>query len=122
MIIINYQIDFLNILINIGIDDISLNTSNEDKAFTFGQNSKEDSEVFRPNKEFCRRQDVINKTLLRSLKKFITTDFSQNTNFDSLTYAEKQIKYKELLSDYVKTNYTGKDIHNHLDLLSVKFC
>lgn len=57
---------------------------------------------------FSRRQDVLNKTLLRSIKKYITSEFNEMTNFENLEFKEKQDKFKDLLEKYFNNTYQGK--------------
>jgi hypothetical protein len=60
------------------------------------------------DKGFGGRQDVLNKTLLRSLKKFITSQFDEQTNFSSLSFKEKKAQFKQLLEQFVSDFYEKK--------------
>lgn len=65
-------------------------------------------ESWRKAKDFGRRQDVINKTLLRSIKKHLTSDFNKVTGFDDLSYEDRLVHYRELLENYVDLKYRGE--------------
>ena len=85
----------------------------EIKEKTNNENSDEKSETKLPDtrmndndqQQYSIRRDVLNKTLLRSLKKFLTEKFNQKTEFLSLNVKEKYEKFRFLLKDFVTWYY-----------------
>lgn len=59
-------------------------------------------------KKFDRRPDVLNKTLLRSLKKYLTAQFNEETHFEDIPGCEKSSRYVGLLRTFVQSNYAAK--------------
>ena len=57
------------------------------------------------SKKFSQREDVLNKTLLRSLKKYFTDKFNQKSDFMSLTPGEKYWKFKAKIFEFTKEYY-----------------
>ena len=51
------------------------------------------------------RQDVLNKSMLRSLKKYLTNKFLDETNFNSKTPADKKKDYNPLMTQFVTKYY-----------------
>ena len=70
-------------------------------------NLSEISKSKRISKGFNTRQDVLNKTLLRSIKKYLTSSFEQEENFKRFTPAEKYQSFKPLLRGFVERHYAS---------------
>ena len=51
------------------------------------------------------REDVVNKTLLRSLKKYFTEQFNKKVNFTVLNPNQKYTQFKALLTQFVNDYY-----------------
>lgn len=54
---------------------------------------------------FDKRQDVLNKTMLRSLKKFLTKEFYKFSELKSLPYKERTKKFFEELDSFTSAKY-----------------
>lgn len=52
-------------------------------------------------KDFSKRLDVVNKTILRSIKRYYVTEFDSFCNFSELDDKEKFAKFHELIRKYV---------------------
>ena len=48
------------------------------------------------NVDLSKRQDVLNKTLLRTLKKYFTSKFNQETSYISLQLDQKRAKFLDM--------------------------
>ena len=58
--------------------------------------------------DLSKRQDVLNKSLLRTLKKYFTSKFNQETSYISLQSNQKKTKFLDMLSDFVNNHYGSK--------------
>lgn len=65
---------------------------------------------WRKTRDFGKRQDVINKTLLRSIKKHLTSDFNKENGFESLSFDNKIVHFRAFLEAYVDAKYPSKSI------------
>ena len=93
------------------INDINENNEDSDSDFEFEENIKNTSNS--PRKYFLdKRQDVLNKTLMRSLKRYLTQDFFSEFKFKDLSAKEKSKKFGEFLKSYVKKHYEHKISHS----------
>lgn len=52
-------------------------------------------------KDFSKRLDVVNKTILRSIKRYYVTEFDSFCNFSELDDKEKFAKFHELIRKFV---------------------
>ena len=60
------------------------------------------------NVDLSKRQDVLNKSLLRTLKKYFTSKFNQETNYASLKSYQKKSKFLDMWVDFVDCHYGSK--------------
>ena len=89
------------------INVINENKEDSDSDFEFEENTKNINNS--PRKYFLdKRQDVLNKTLMRSLKRYLTQDFFSEFKFQELSSKEKSKKFGEFLKSYVKKHYEHK--------------
>ena len=58
--------------------------------------------------DLSKRQDVLNKSLMRILKKYFTSKFNQETNYASLKFSQKKTKFLDMLADFVSHHYGSK--------------
>jgi hypothetical protein len=63
--------------------------------------------AYKKRKNLNVRQDVLNKTLLRSLKKYLTKEFDEFTNSKNLTFKERQSGFYGELDRFTADKYTN---------------
>ena len=74
-------------------------------------NSEEVLQIkYNPNKRYFldKRQDVLNKTLMRSLKRYLTQEFFNEFKFKGLSPKEKTKNFGSFLESFVKKLYEHK--------------
>lgn len=65
--------------------------------------SQKTSGAIKEPKDFSVRKDVVTKTLLRSIKRYYTSEFDSFCEFSSLEENEKFSRFHELIRNYVMT-------------------
>ena len=89
------------------IKDKPQNNEDSDSDYEFDENMKNTSDS--PRQYFLdKRQDVLNKTLMRSLKRYLTQDFFSEFKFKELSVKEKLDNFGAFLKSYVKKHYEHK--------------
>lgn len=71
------------------------------------------------------RKDVVNKTLLRSIKRHISEKFEEQTGFEKLTAGEQKAQFSKLVDNFTRTYFSeisqvsqGEDDPNQENVLS----
>ena len=73
---------------------------------------------YNPKKRFFldKRQDVLNKTLMRSLKRHLTQEFFNEFKFKELRPSEKTNNFEAFLESFVKKLYDHKINHPNIEI------